>query len=350
MTTIESSKRFTDAELLTEVARAAAQERSATVQLIALLAEVDARRLYLGQGYSSLFTYCTQALHLSEHAAYGRIEAARAARRFPLVVDLLANGSLNVTTVGLLAPHLTPDNHRDVLESARHKSKREVECLVAALRPLPPVPSSVRRLPAANVSTAAAQLRADRHEVTVAHERSEPDRRTADAIPSPAPAAPRPAIVAPLAPTRYSIKVTVSSEAHDNLRRAQDLLRHVIPNGDPARIVERALQLLIEQLERARCAQTSRPRPAHAARPGSRYVPAAVRRAVWVRDQGQCAFEGNDGRCLERGFLEIHHVLPFAAEGETVAENLQLRCRAHNAYDAERYFGPLTVREVRAPY
>jgi hypothetical protein len=86
---------------------------------------MDARRLYLGAGYSSLFTYCTQALHLSEHAAYGRIEAARAARRFPLVMDLLANGSLTVTTVGLLAPHLTADNHRNVLESACHKRKRE---------------------------------------------------------------------------------------------------------------------------------------------------------------------------------------------------------------------------------
>ena len=54
---------------------------------LALLAEVDARRLYLGEGCSSLFTYCTQVLHLSEHAAYHRIEAARAARQYPVILD-----------------------------------------------------------------------------------------------------------------------------------------------------------------------------------------------------------------------------------------------------------------------
>ena len=88
------------------------REREATARLIALLAEVDERRLYLGEGCSSLFTYCTQALHLSEHAAYGRIEAARAARRFPVVLDLLSEASLTLTSVTLLAPHLTPTNHR----------------------------------------------------------------------------------------------------------------------------------------------------------------------------------------------------------------------------------------------
>ena len=119
MTKIESPDQLTDGELLAQVTRAAKQERAATAHLIALLAEVDARRLYLGEGYSSLFTYCTQALHLSEHAAYGRIEAARAARRFPVVMEFLADGSLNVTTIGLLAPHLTDDNHQTLLVSAR---------------------------------------------------------------------------------------------------------------------------------------------------------------------------------------------------------------------------------------
>jgi hypothetical protein len=59
--------------------------------------ELDARRLYLAQGYSSLFTYCTQALHLSEHAALGRIEVARAARRLPMILDRLVDGSVTVT-------------------------------------------------------------------------------------------------------------------------------------------------------------------------------------------------------------------------------------------------------------
>jgi hypothetical protein len=72
---------LSDSDLLTEIARAAGAERHTTSQLLALLAEVDTRRLYLGLGYASLFVYCTQALHLSEAAAYSRITAARSTRR-----------------------------------------------------------------------------------------------------------------------------------------------------------------------------------------------------------------------------------------------------------------------------
>src|SRR4030095_1858236 len=100
---------LSDAELLATVKRLAGNERHATVQLVAHLAEMDARRLYLGEGCSSLFTYCTQVLHLSEHAAYGRIEAARAAREWPGILELLADGALHLTAIGLVAPHLTAD-------------------------------------------------------------------------------------------------------------------------------------------------------------------------------------------------------------------------------------------------
>jgi predicted DNA-binding ribbon-helix-helix protein len=94
MKTIHVSAELSDRELLAEVKRLAEQERVATSALIATLAELDARRLYLGEGCSSLFSYCTRVLHLSEHAAYGRIEAARAARRHPVILDMLAAAEL----------------------------------------------------------------------------------------------------------------------------------------------------------------------------------------------------------------------------------------------------------------
>src|SRR4030095_16264406 len=137
-----------DRDLLSTVKQLTAVERHATAHLIAARGEVDARRLYLGEGCSSLFTYCTQVLHLSEHAAYLRIEAARAAREWPGILELLADGALHLTAIGLVAPHLTADNHERVLAAARPRTKREIEELVAALRPLPAVPSSVRKLPA----------------------------------------------------------------------------------------------------------------------------------------------------------------------------------------------------------
>ena len=143
---------LSDAALVAEVTRLAGQERHATAALIASLAEFDARRLYLPAGCSSLFTYCTQVLHLSEHAAYRRIEAARAARRFPVILERLADGSITLTTVCLLGPLLTAENCDRVLEAAQHKSKRDVERLVARLRPQPAVPSSVRKLPQSKAS------------------------------------------------------------------------------------------------------------------------------------------------------------------------------------------------------
>ena len=139
---------LSDEALIEEVKGAAGREREATARLIALLSELDARRLYLGQGCSSLFNYCTQVLRLSEHAAYGRIEAARAACRFPIVVDLLAHGAVTLTTITLLAPHLTPANHLEVLEQARQQTKRDIERIVARLRPLPDVPAIIQKVPA----------------------------------------------------------------------------------------------------------------------------------------------------------------------------------------------------------
>ena len=120
---IASLSTITDAKLLTAVTQAAAQERTTTAHLIALLAELDSRRLYLGEGCSSLFTYCTQVLRLSEHAAYRRIEAARCARRFPVILDQLTEGAITLTTIGVLAPHLTSENVQEVLTAARHKTK-----------------------------------------------------------------------------------------------------------------------------------------------------------------------------------------------------------------------------------
>lgn len=92
-----------------------------------------------------MFVYCTRVLCLSEHAAYGRIEAARLAPRFPSILTRLADGSLTLTNCALLGQHLTAANHTQLLDAAAHKSKRDVEHLIAALRPQPAVPSTIRK-------------------------------------------------------------------------------------------------------------------------------------------------------------------------------------------------------------
>ena len=343
---------LSDRDLLAHIHLAAQAERRATAHLVALLIELDSRRLYLGEGFPSLFAYCTDALHLSEPAAYNRIEVARAARRFPIILDGLADGELTLASVKLLAPHLTPDNHRDVLARARHKGKREVELLVATLHPRPDVPSAIRKLP---MSRQAMPPVLGASEGAVA---MPADADAAFAVDPPAMRPPRPAEITPLTPERYKVQFTVGRQTHDKLRRAQDLLRHAVPNGDPAIIFDRALTLLLTRLERSKTGATDRPRTAgpgtsHRAKAASRHVPAATQRVVWQRDGGRCAFTGPQGRCTATAFLEYHHVVPFAAGGETSAKNLELRCRAHNQYEADRYFGLLQaplVREARTVY
>jgi hypothetical protein len=139
--------RLSNDELIANTKKAAANERHATAELVALLAEVEARELYLGLGFSSLFAYCTRVLHLSEEAAYRRIEAARVALRFPVILDRLASGELTLTAVKLLHKLLTAENHVALLDRARHQSTREIERMVAQLAPKPDGAPMVRRLP-----------------------------------------------------------------------------------------------------------------------------------------------------------------------------------------------------------
>jgi hypothetical protein len=154
------------------------------------------------------------------------------------------------------------------------------------------------------------------------------------------------------------MQFTVGAQAHANFRRLQSLLRREVPKGDPGAIVERALALLLEKVEKTKLAAAARPRPA-AIRPGtdsppscgikvapaatrpSRHLPSDVKRAVWSRDSGQCAFESSVGkRCSERVFLEFHHIQPHARQGPATVANISLRCWRHNQYEAELAFGP----------
>ena len=266
MTTNDSLSRLSDAELLNEVKRLAAIEREATADLIRSLAEVEARRLHLAIGCSSMFGYCTQVLHLSEHAAYARIAAARAATRFPVVMDLLIEGAITLTTVTLLGRHLTAENHAALLEAARHKSKADVEMLVATLHPQPDVPSSVRKVPAPKRQArrdGASHLgrygghRGPRSASDTADAAAARHRRSA---PQPEPV--EGAVVRAIAPERYKLQVTIGAETRAKLRRAQDLLRHTNRSADEAAVIDRALTVLVEQLEKVKYGRTDRPRPA----------------------------------------------------------------------------------------
>jgi hypothetical protein len=300
--------------------------------------------LYAAEGHGSLFTYCTQVLRLSEDAACNRIAVARACRRFPRLLDLLASGALSLTSVRMLAPCLTPENHDTVLSRASGRSRREIDVLVAELAPRPDVAPSIRKLPTVAVTAAPVPMPvAPTSSPTPRAEGTEP---APSLLPSPLPA--RRPIIETTSPERYRVQFTMGKDGHDTLRRLQDLLRREIPSGDPAMIVERALTLLLEKVEKAKFAATRNPKRSGPIRPGtdrvgtttnSRDIPNEVQRGAWRRAGGQCEFVGKTGhRCTERTFLEFHHIVPYALGGLATVENISLRCRRHNQYEAEIVF------------
>ena len=332
---------ITDEALIAETKRVAELERRSTAELLALLIEVERRALHLTLGYSSMFLYCTRALLLSEQAAFKRITAARAARRYPIILKGLAEGELTLSSIRMLAPHLMDENVDGLLEAARHKSTREVEQLIASAHPQPDIPPSIRSLPVPRDARAMCETHAPG--LLDVESAEAPLSQPVSLVPSP-PATVARAMVAPIAPRRYLLKVTVDQATHDKLQRVRALMRHVVPDGDLAAILDRALTLLLREAERTKWAATARPRPSRASSTRSRYVPASVRRAVWVRDAGRCAFVGPEGRCGESGFVEFHHIVPFSTGGKTDEGNLELRCRAHNQHEGATVPGAATRR------
>jgi hypothetical protein len=206
-------------------------------------------------------------------------------------------------------------------------------------------------------------------------------RSDADAMPS----EPEPASPPRLEPQRYKVQFEASEEYVELVEKAKALLSQTAPRVDLSELHLRALRVLVTELERKKYAATERPRqrvaqraapqpatpsvaePAphdrlaggdvaqsrNAPEPHSqlehgsecprqrgRQVPAALRRAVFERDEGRCTFRSDSGeRCRETAHLELHHLVPFARGGEHRLDNLTLRCRAHNALAAEQDFG-----------
>src|SRR5688500_15617826 len=117
----------TDDQLVTAMPRLAGNERTATAEFVAALAEFDRRRLYLGLGFASIYSYCAARLQLQEGAAYRRIEAARASRRHPVILDMLRDGKLSLATTALIGPQLGEPDVDALLEEVTGKSKRETE-------------------------------------------------------------------------------------------------------------------------------------------------------------------------------------------------------------------------------
>ena len=328
--------------------------RVVEAELLAYVGEVDARRLYLEEACSSMFGYCTEVLHFSEAAAYGRITAARAARRFPVILERIRSGALHLCGLKLLAPYLTPENHLELLAAAEHKGKRAIEELLADRAPKPSVRPTVRKLPRRRGGSPELDLPRELiaskgGDVSASLPRTSRAQEESNAPPGPAgpleevPPRSRPQ-EQPLGQERFRIQFTADRELHATLREAKALLRHQIPDGDLAEIFRRGLELLVADVKRKRFASgMERPRARSSesvASHPSRAIPAAIRREVYERDEGRCTFVSETGRrCSSREFLEFHHLDPWARCQQHRADRIVLVCRGHNQHAAVCDYG-----------
>lgn len=377
---LEEIRHVTDAELVSRVEHLVKVDRALGVKLLVHLGEIDERKLHLERGYSSMYDYCRNALRMSEGESSLRVKAARVGRRYPLVLERLGSGAVHLSGIKLLGRFFTAENHEQLLDRMRGMTKRQIERLVAELDPKPDAPARLRKLPTKRAPLQSPLLSPPEAAVPVIlsspgtsaapislSQPQSPMLGQQDAAPA-AFALQSPQACAstkPLSPGRFKLEVTLGQEAHDKLEQLQELLGHQNPNGDLARIVERAVSELLEHELKRRFAQT-KPRKqsvsheptgsgTNASAPGelggetaaavkpssSRYIPRGVVREVYARDGGQCTFVSPEGRrCTTRRFLEVHHHgIPFAHGGAATADNLRLACRAHNFLFAERDYG-----------
>jgi hypothetical protein len=337
---------LTDGVLVQETRELSANDRGNTAQLLIHLGEIDRRKLYLAASYPSMYKYCIGEFLMTEDVAYKRIQAARVARKCPSILERIADGRLNLTSIVLLRPVLTRRNADRLLKAAEGMTKEEVKLLIVRSFPKPDLPTQIEPLPPAqSVGPVGRELVPE----PVEFGRNSAEIGVFGDVPSVSlPAPVDPPRIAPLAPQRFGIQFTVGQAVHEKLRYVQQLLGHQVVAGDLAEVFERALDALIIQLEHKKFAATDRPQAQSRPSRNPRHIPSAVKREVWKRDGAQCTFKSDSGRrCEEKSGLEFDHVDPVARGGTATARNLRLRCRAHNQYEAERTFGVDFMRHKR---
>jgi hypothetical protein len=360
------------------------EERRCLVDFLWHLAEMDRRHGFVALGYSSTFDWCTRALRLPAGSAWRRTTAARLLLKFPAIDGYLRDNRLCMTTLNVLRDVLDPENHRALLEQAADKTEDEVKVLVASLRPLSEVPESIRRVPA----RPAPKVETPSLFVAVESSTSGPAPTVNTVVvprqdPTPAPAGPRRPRVEPIDATRHSVKFTAGPEFMALLREAKAALSHVVPDGNLEAVLRVCMEKTLEVCTKRQRAVRKRPEQRSTdaatnaqdateasggtaieqsrcepvevgghARPKTwtRYVSAAVRRAVWKRDEGSCTFRGAGGRrCSSTHRLQLDHLYPYAWGGEATVDNLTLRCAAHNLHRAREHFGEAHMARFSRP-
>lgn len=306
-----------DEELHRSIKEFVKNERRNLTGILSRLAEMDRRRLAQKMGHHSLFEYCLKELRYSEAETAIRIHAARAAEKFPVAYAFLRTGKLSLTALSKLAPHLTHENHRELLRQALGGTKRKIEALVSEMNPEPMPREVIRPVAIALAPSPPGLPAASFFELTPGPESAEQPRSV----------------------RRVQFSFTADESFLDQVERAKELLRHKHPFGRLEDIFSEALQALLPKIDPGR--RFAGARKAENRDPGTRKIPNWVKKEVWRRDGGRCVFVGPGGVvCASSDGPEFDHLRPFALGGRSDdPSNIRILCRAHNDVEARRVFG-----------
>ena len=302
----------------------------ALAKMLTYLGEVERRGLYVEMACSSMWAFVERRFGLTGGSAHRRLTAAALVRRFPVILARVEQGDIHLESLCALKDVLTEANVDALMAATAKKTLREVQHIVACLAPKPDVSASIRKLPQKAPPMASAPS------APSAPVQSESPGSLFATAPRSEHARPR---VEQLSEVRHKVQLTVSSETREKLERARDLMKHRNPSGDLEVVFDRAMDALLEKLEKQRHGKTSRPqKTVRPSKPGN--IPAAARREVFARDGEQCTHVDAQGsRCGCKSFLELDHSLPRARGGADNASNLRVLCRPHNRMAAELLLG-----------
>ena len=345
-----------DNQLLDNFSHVVKQERESIALVVAHLAEIDKRKLYAREGYSSLFSYCVKKFHYSEQAIYRRIQAARLSQHFPEILALLDSGAIHFTALTLISPYVKQENKEILFQGVQRKSKQEIETFLASHFPMTKnIPDKITRLSHPKNSVLALekvpseilslfdQKQEDAQKITIASDSSPLNAELNQGSQSGM-------------KRRIKIEFSADEQLAEKIKRVKEVMRHTYPHGRLEDIFNELLEFYlekkaperriarIEKAARTKKEKTGDKERAPRVRIQTRYIPQAIRREVWKRDGNQCCYRAPDGKkCAERGALEIDHIRPFALGGDSTTQNLQLLCRTHNHYRAQQTFGVFRV-------
>ena len=279
-------------------------DRQSTADLLALIAESDRRRRYAELGYGSMKAYCVKTLGLSDDAASKRIQVARKARFLPVIFEAIADGRVHLTGMRLLVPFIDDENVDELICAATHRTKREVELLLAERFPQPLPEECIEEANVKDVN-APGHVRAG---------------------------------VKPVAPGKYLVQYGISGYQEERLEYARQLMSHRNPTGNLNMLHMAALEVFIERLEKEMFGAMNSPRGVTTS--SGRHIPLSVCREVWERDGGQCTWVSPSGRrCESKWCLQFDHIVEFARGGKSTVDNVRLLCTCHNQYAAECTYG-----------